>query len=188
MNPSASDEQLAMKAQQGNNQAFLELYDRYLTKVYNRVKSRIPAGDAEDVTQEIFIAVIRSLHGYEQRARFSTWLYTIVNRTIADYYRKHYRRNEDMKVSLDSDDANSSTESFLVPTYEHENLDEAILIQRVLVNLPENYQEVILQRFADGMTFQEIADHRGQTLEAVKSLYRRAIQAIRNQVGEEYRG
>jgi RNA polymerase sigma-70 factor, ECF subfamily len=182
MDRSASDEQLAMKAQKGNHQAFLELYDRYLTKVYNRVKSRVPAADAEDVTQEVFIAVIRSLNGYEHRARFSTWLYTIVNRQIADYYRKHYRRNDNQNVTLDNED-----QEIDVPAEEDENADDRVLIQRALTTLPESYQEIILLRFSEGLTFQEIADQRGQTLEAVKSLYRRAIQAVRNKIDDGQR-
>ena len=182
MNGSASDEQLAMKAQQGNHEAFLELYDRYLTKVYNRVKSRVPAADAEDVTQEIFIAVIRSMQSYGHRARFSTWLYTIVNRQIADYYRKHYRRNDNINISLDNED-----QEIEIPD-EDENLDDRVLIQRALEDLPDNYQDIIMMRFADGLTFKEIADERGQTLEAVKSLYRRAIQAVRNKIDDDERG
>lgn len=185
MNPSASDEQLAAKAQQGNNQAFLDLYDRYLTKVFNRVKSRIPPNDAEDVTQEVFIAVVRSLHTYKQKSKFNTWLYTIVNRTIADYYRKHYRRNEDQKVSLDTDE---NSPSYREPVYEGEDIDEKILVQRLLLGLPDHYQEIILLRFADGMTFKEIAEHNNQSLEAAKSLYRRAIKAVRRKIGEEQRG
>src|SRR5687768_5360954 len=78
-----SDEQLAKLAQQGDKEAFLSLYNRYLNRVYNRVKSKVPYQDVEDVTQDIFIAVVRSLDSFEQRSRFNTWLYTIVNRQIA---------------------------------------------------------------------------------------------------------
>ena len=50
--------------------------------------------------------------------------------------------------------------------------------------LPEHYQEIILQRFADSLSFPEIAVERGQSLEAVKSLFRRAMSALREQMGE----
>ena len=83
-----ADESLARQAQQGDREAFLILYNRYLNKVYNRVKTRVPQTDVEDVVQDIFIAVVRSLPSFELRAQFNTWLYTIVNRQIADYYRK----------------------------------------------------------------------------------------------------
>ena len=45
-------------------------------------------------------------------------------------------------------------------------------------SLPEHYQEVILMRFADGLSFAEIAEQRAQSLDAAKSLYRRALQAL----------
>jgi RNA polymerase sigma-70 factor (ECF subfamily) len=170
-----SDEQLAKLAQQGDRDAFLKLYDRFLKRVFNRVKSKIPPSDVEDVTQEIFIAVVRSLESYQQRSRFSTWLYTIVNRQIADFYRKRSRQAEKQSVGLDTVD------HFLTAP-EDENIDQHIMVQRELNQLPEHYQEVILARFADGLTFAEIAEDRGQSLEATKSLYRRAIQALRDRI------
>ncbi len=171
-----NDENLARLAQQGDRQAFLDLYNRYFQKVYNRVQGRVPASYAEDVTQDIFIAVVRSLPTYQQRSQFSTWLYTIVNRQIADFYRQYYRKAERHTVSLDlientiSDDLSDSG-------------DERALIQNALNRLPEHYQDLIMMRFADGLTFAEIAAQRGQSLEAVKSLYRRAIQAVREKIG-----
>jgi RNA polymerase sigma-70 factor (ECF subfamily) len=172
-----NEEALARQAQQGDREAFLKLYDLYLHKVYNRVKSKVPHQYAEDVTQEIFIAVIRSLDGFEQRSRFSTWLFTIVNRQIADFYRQRYPVAERQAVSLDQ------VESLRIAADNPPaDSDERVLIQNALNRLPEHYQDVILMRFADGLTFAEIAEQRGQSLEAVKSLYRRAIQTLREQI------
>lgn len=171
------EEVLARKAQQGDRDAFLALYELCFNKVYNRVKSRVPIQYAEDVTQEIFIAVVRSLEHFEQRSKFSTWLYTIVNRQIAEFYRRRQHLNESQSVSLDV------VEPFLEASDgETDQMDDYALIQQVLNELPEHYQEIILLRFADGLTFIEIAEQRGQSLEAVKSLYRRAIQSLRNQM------
>lgn len=175
----ASDETLARKAQLGDRDAFYALYNRYLQRVYNRVKSKVPPQDVEDVTQEIFIAVVRSLDGYQQRARFNTWLYTIVNRQIAEFYRRRNRSERGYGVELDSDGAPE-----LPSTADHEQAEQRMVIQKALTGLPDHYQEIILQRFADGLTFAEIAQQRDQSLEAVKSLYRRAVQAIRDNMGE----
>jgi RNA polymerase sigma-70 factor (ECF subfamily) len=175
----ASDELLARKAQLGERDAFFALYNRYLQRVYNRVKSKVPQQDVEDVTQEIFIAVVRSLDGYQQRARFNTWLYTIVNRQIAEFYRRRSRSERGQPVELDSEGAPE-----LPSTSEHERADQRLAIQKALHSVPEHYQDIILMRFADGLTFAEIAERRQQSLEAVKSLYRRAVQAIRDNMGE----
>lgn len=174
----ASDEQLARKAQLGDRDAFFALYNRYLQRVYNRVKSKVPPQDVEDVTQEVFLAVVRSLDSFEQRSRFNTWLYTIVNRQIADFYRRRGRTERIPSVELNDESAD------LASTSEQDNADQRLFIQRALNNVPEHYQEIILMRFADGLSFSEIAEQRGQSLEAVKSLYRRAIQAVRDQLGE----
>lgn len=173
-----NEEQLAQRARQGDRDAFLKLYDLYLGKVYNRVKSKVPLPYVEDVTQEIFIAVIRSLPRFEQRSRFSTWLYTIVNRQIADFYRQRNRYTDPGAVNLDQVEYTLSEANF-ADSY----VSEQALVQKALNNLPEHYQEIILMRFADGLTFIEIAEKRGQTLEAVRSLYRRAIQALRDEMG-----
>lgn len=174
-----SDELLVAKAQAGDKDAFFALYDRYLGKVFNRVKSKIPQQEAEDVTQDVFIAVSRSLKSFKQEARFNTWLYTIVNRQIADFYRRRSRHSGGTEAEVDLESGES------VPTVlDSQEIDQRLLIQRAMNTLPEHYQEIILMRFADGLTFNEIAEEREQSLEAIKSLYRRAIQAVRAEISE----
>jgi RNA polymerase sigma-70 factor, ECF subfamily len=170
-----SDESLARRAQRGDSDAFLTLYRRYLDRVYRRVRSKVPTADVEDVTQDIFLAVVRSLDRYEQRSRFNTWLYTIVNRQIAEYYRRRNRRADDEAIEID-------VIGYLLVAPENENADQYAAIRRAFLTLPGHYQEIILARFSDGLTFAEIAAERGQSLEAVKSLYRRAIQALRDYI------
>jgi RNA polymerase sigma-70 factor (ECF subfamily) len=172
------DEALVRRAQKGDRDAFLALYNRYFDKVYNRVKSKVPPADVEDVTQEIFIAVVRSLKGFKHRSRFNTWLYTIVNRQVADFYRKYYRRGG-KAVSLEDNEVFMPS-----TTFSDYGSDERVWIQGALRQLPEHYQEIVLMRFADGLTFAQIAQERGQSLEATKSLYRRAIEALRQQMSE----
>ncbi|MBN1284007.1 MAG: RNA polymerase sigma factor [Anaerolineae bacterium] len=175
MGQNVSDGALVRRAQDGDREAFRALYDRYFDKVYNRVKAKVPIQEVEDVTQEIFIAVARSLPRFEHRAKFNTWLYTIVSRQIADFYRRYYRRDE---VSVESDEEGP------VVNFNDAQIDNSVILQRALLSLPAHYQEIILLRFADGLPFAEIARVQGKSLEAVKSLYRRAIEAIREKVGQ----
>lgn len=178
-----ADESLARQAQQGDREAFLILYNRYLNKVYNRVKTRVPQTDVEDVVQDIFIAVVRSLPSFELRAQFNTWLYTIVNRQIADYYRKQYRtvNKVDEHVTLEDADRKARTS-----TSEQDKVDLQTQLQAALNKIPAHYQEVITLRFVEQLSFQEIAERRNQTMEAVKSLFRRALQAVRDEVGDSF--
>jgi RNA polymerase sigma-70 factor, ECF subfamily len=176
-----SDEELIRAAQAGASDAFGALYERYLSLVYKRVQYVIPEQDVEDVTQEIFIAVIRSLNSFRYEARFSTWLRTLVNRQVADYYRN---RNP-YEPSLDAED--SDTERLPIPgvfasTNDMDGLDERILLRQALRDLPDHYREIILLRFADGLQFSEISELQCQSLEATKSLFRRAIATLDKQV------
>ncbi len=175
------EDDLALRAKQGDREAFMTLYNLYLNKVYSRVRSRVPVQDVEDVVQEIFVAVIRSLNSFEQRANFGTWLYTIVNRQIADFYRKRSRTIAGRHPMVTLDDA----ERIADPTAaDRDSLDEQAQLQQSLGGLPEHYQEIIFMRYVDKLAFAEIARRRGQTLEAAKSLYRRALQALRERIGD----
>lgn len=159
-------------AQAGDQNAFSTLYDQHFTKVYTRVSYMIPAEDVEDVTQEVFIAMIQSLKSFRGESKFSTWLRVITNRQIANYYRKNKRILKESDIEKQS---NRLTSKIV--------LSEKSLNQIYLANgmqqLPEHYQEIILLRFADGLKFKQIAKQIDKTLDATKSLYRRAIEALR---------
>ena len=172
------DHELIRAFQQGKIEAFTTLYDRYWPKVFYRVRSRIPEVDVEDVTQEVFIAAMRSLSGFRFEAQFGTWLRTLTSRQIADYYRR--RKSLENNMDLDSPEAEHSAS--LGEHEEHKKLDNLIVLRQGLAEMPEHYREVILLRFADGLKFEEVADAMGQSLEATKSLYRRAITALQRQL------
>lgn len=182
----SSDENLVGLAQQGNLEAFTILYERYLPCVFNRVRFTIPECDIEDVTQEIFIAVMRSLHGFRGEARFGTWLHTITRRQIAEYYRR--RTPADNPVEIDRREEDDDMDEYPRIRVEAHNgaLDDRIVLRQALRKLPENYQEVLLLRFAEGLQFNEIAKAQGVSLEATKSLFRRAVASLQRTLEEEH--
>ena len=169
--PDMSDEYLVQQFIQGDEKAFDILYHRYVKKVYNRVRYLSPETDVEDVTQEVFIAVIRALPSFRGEAKFSTWLRTLTNNKVNENFRKRSRKKETMQVDLEdaersSDHSNASS------------MEDIITVQHALNNIPKQYRGIILLRFAEGMTFKEVADNLNKNLESTKSLYRRAISAL----------
>ncbi len=164
-----TDFELVQLAQEGAQDALVKLYERYLPLVYNRVRYTVPVEDVEDVTQEVFISAIRSLKSFRGDAKFSTWLRTLTIRQIAEYYRKRRAPtsplNEDMVAPRDPCDA-----------------DDILLLKQALRKIPDKYREILLLRFAEEIPFQEIARIQGKSLEAVKSLFRRALAALHKQV------
>jgi RNA polymerase sigma-70 factor (ECF subfamily) len=168
-----SDELLVQRFKDGDKDAFDLLYHRHLPNVYKRVRYVVPENDIEDVTQEVFIAALKSLPSFRGDAQFGTWLRTLTNHKVAEFYRKRTRKQEPIIAPLS--EASGRTEGFTSKA-----MEERIYIQRALQKMPENYQEVILLRFAEDLQFNEIAEILDQNLEATKSLFRRAIAALRN--------
>jgi RNA polymerase sigma factor (sigma-70 family) len=173
-NVTPSDEELVRSAQTGKQDAFVLLYERYFPNVFARVRFKIPENDVEDVTQEIFIAVLKSLGSFKNQSKFSTWIWTITNRKIVDYYRSRkiglIEQNEhEEPVTLNLSNHTRSTDS---------SQDDLVTVKHALGTLPQNYQNILLMRFVDEMPFNEIALQNGQTLEATKSLFRRSIAAL----------
>lgn len=177
-----TDEELVRAAQAGIPEAFDALYERYLPVVYRRVRVVIPPDDVEDVTQEVFIAAMRSLKGFRGQARFSTWLRTLVNHKVADYYRS--RKNPEPNLSQFGEDEPDRL-SLLSVLDNTDYLDDCIVLRRALNDIPPHYREIILLRFAEGLQFDEIAVLQGVSLEATKSLFRRSIAALQEQINHD---
>lgn len=167
-----SDEHLIQRFKQGDLDSFGPLYERHLPAVHNRVRYVIPEADVEDVTQEVFIAALKSLHGFRGDSQFSTWLRTLTNYKVAEYYRKRNRKQDPREAPI--------AEAELLPDGSTNlQLEERIALRKALSGMPEKYREVILLRFSDGMQFDEIAKSMGSNLESTKSLFRRAVAALR---------
>lgn len=169
---SASDEVLIQHFKDGSHEAFDLLYHRHLPSVFKRVRYVIPENDVEDVTQEVFIAAMRSLPSFRGDSQFGTWLRTLTNHKVAEFYRKRARKQEPLIAPL-------TEASGKVDGHTSKKMEERVFLQKALEKLPENYQEIILLRFAEDLQFNEIAAQLNQNLEATKSMYRRAIAALR---------
>jgi RNA polymerase sigma-70 factor (ECF subfamily) len=175
---SLDDATLIRQYRDGSLDAFNDLYRRHVRAVHGRVQYMVPAEDAEDVTQEVFVSAARSLSSFRGDAKLSTWLRSLTNHKIAEYYRKRGRSAERLAVSMHelasrSDDSNTS------------RAEDRLLIQQGLRSLPADYRDVILMRFSEDLSFGEISQVTGKNLEAVKSLFRRAMSALRTQMDRE---
>ena len=98
--PDASDEILIQHFKAGRVEAFDLLYYRHLPNVYKRVRYVVPENDVEDVTQEIFIAALKSITSFRGDSKFGTWLRTLTNHKVAEFYRKRTRKQEPPLASL----------------------------------------------------------------------------------------
>jgi RNA polymerase sigma factor (sigma-70 family) len=172
---SEKESALVKAAQQGDRAAYRQLYDHYLPLIYARVCALVPLTDAEDVTQEIFLSVARSIHGFRSRSTLSTWMDSIVGRRVADYYRRAARQVPQVPLADDCD----------VPTEANPgSLEDELVVKQVLYSIPEHQREVILLRLVEELPFKEVASRLGIKVGAAKVRFYRAIAACRQKLAE----
>lgn len=166
-----SDEELISRIRNGDTPALDTLVDKYLPITYGWVRKLVSIEDVEDVSQDIFLGLIRGIHSFKGQSTFRTWFYRVVSNQIADYHRKEYRRK---------DHADDYRERILELSTEAVDDDhQSFLMADMLKAFPENYREILLMRFYQGMTYGEIASTLGMEYEAARSRYRRAIDYAR---------
>lgn len=160
---------------QGDRQAFLELYDRYASRVYGLALKML--GDpmqAEDVSQDAFMRLWKRAGSYRPaRGAFSTWMLTITRRIVIDRFRKQSRR-PDIAVSIDEQhwreppDPESSSEAERWKT-----------LHFLLLELPVEQREVVQLAYYYGLSQRQIAEHTDTPLGTVKTRARLGMDKLR---------
>jgi len=168
----------------GDAAAFTHLFERHERPIW-RYLLRSLAGDAaraDDVLQEVWMAVIRSAPGYEPRARFTTWLYGIVRTRLIDHWRA--RRNE---TSLD-EAANDGDATLLdlLPAHRTDEPEvralsraQAQAFVAEVEKLPAAQREALLLHAEGDLSVEEIAQLTGVGMETAKSRLRYALAKLR---------
>jgi len=183
------DEQLVLKAQQGDDKAFGKLVKKYQDKVlylaYDLVGNFT---DAQDIAQNTFYRAFRSIKNFKKQAKFSTWLFRIVVNTAIDVQRAESRKYKIMtKQSLDDPenlismtikDAGRLPDQMLVLKDFNEQLENA------LNELPERQRVAFILRHYHEMSMKEIATVLNCEAATVRSHIFRAIHKLRELLKE----
>lgn len=173
-----SDDEVVTLATGGNVDAFGELYDRYVERIYNYIYYRTSNSfDAEDLTERVFFRAIQHIKNYENRGLpISAWLYRIAHNLVANWYRDNSRRQE---IPLDTFDFTLQYQGEL-PEVAVLRSEEKEYLLSVIRELPEERQQLVILKFVDGLTNAEIGKIMGRTEGAIKSLYHRTLTSLRD--------
>lgn len=164
--------------------AFGVLYERYATRIYNYIYYRTGNHhDAEDLTARTFQRALNHIGRYHQRgAPFSAWLYRIAHNLVANWYRDHSRRQlvaldevECLQVSHSGDEASESTAED----------DARQRLLAVIRRLPADRQQVLILKFVERLPNAEIGRIMGRSEGAIKALYHRTLEALRDALEAE---
>jgi RNA polymerase sigma-70 factor (ECF subfamily) len=173
------DNTILDQAVQGDSEAFGELYERYVTRIYNYIFYRIGSSyDAEDLTERVFMRALRHIGSYNNRGLpFSAWLYRIAHNLVANWYRDNSRRKE---IPLDDGIMTSHQSSF--PEQEVLHTEERERLLQVIRKLPTDRQQLVILKFVDHLSNAEIGQIMCRTEGAIKSLYHRTLLTIRDEL------
>lgn len=183
-----SDEQLFARYQRGDTKAYEALLGRHYQPVFNFLLRY--TGDrsvAEDLLQDVFMRVIRGAKEYQQRAKFTTWLYTIARNITIDAARKQkFRRHLSLDQSLTSDEDGAK----LMDTVRDERPDGmgdrrlgdtqfTRALEDALGRMNEDQRAVFVLREFQSLSFAEIAEVVKAPENTVKSRMRYALEFLR---------
>ncbi len=161
-----SDESLILEYQRGSQEALDELFARYRQPLYAFFRRRLAARErAEDLTQETFIAVMRSSARYEPRALFRTYLYGIAMNLLSAERRKHGARREEPQEAVAQFDRNRDT---------------ALWVREALEKLDWEDREILMLRKYEQLSYGEIAALLRIPLNTVRSRLFRSRLALRD--------
>jgi RNA polymerase sigma-70 factor (ECF subfamily) len=169
--------ELISLATDGNSEAFGALYERYIDQIYNYIYYRTSNGkDAEDLCSRVFIRALNHIERYEDRGYpFSAWLYRIAHNLVVNWYRDQDKSNE---ISLSDQYPPPTMDGSVEDRIERADENEALL--QVIADLPEDRKELLILKHVEGLTNSEIGQIMDRTEGAIKALYHRTLESLRD--------
>ena len=171
-----SDEQLISRFQAGDENAYVELVNRFKDKLTNFVYYFLKDEElSEDIVQDAFIKLYEKKHYYKPIGKFSTWIYTIARNLANTELRKKNRAKIMYLSHIKGGKKNyelKSKDQSLISKIENEYLLEELHL--AIDRLPENYKTAIILRDIQGLNYEEISKIVGVPLGTIKSRINRA--------------
>jgi RNA polymerase sigma-70 factor, ECF subfamily len=174
-----TDQELLARALQGDADAFGDIYERYLDEIHRYVYFRVADRfEAEDLTETIFLKAWEALPRFRSPdVNLRAWIYRIAHNTVVDHYRTHKPASE-----LPLEQARDASP---LPEHRIQNLEEHERLAALIRLMDENMQQVIICRFANGMSHAETAEVMGIKEGHVRVLQLRALQKLRELLENE---
>lgn len=173
----------------GNEAAFKFLVDTYQDRVFNTAIGIVQnAEDAEDVAQEVFIQVFRSIHSFKGEAKLSTWIYRIATTRALDHLRSKKSKKRFgflQRLVGEGNDPVLELPDFHHPGVALDRKENAARLFKAIDRLPENQKTAFTLHKLEDLSYQEISEVMKTSVAAVESLMHRAKQNLRKMLEKE---
>jgi len=181
-NSNKTDAELVLLTLQ-NQDYYAFIVDRYTAKLSRYIKrlSNFSNEDIEDVLQNVFLKAYRNLNEFDQKLKFSSWIYRITHNEVISQFRKNKVRPQTVIAVDDAKIINKFSADIDIPR----ELDQKFLTQKYsnfLSNLSAKYREVLILRYLEDKSYEEIADILKTSIGSVGTLISRAKQKLKKEV------
>lgn len=183
-----TDEQLALSYVNGNNRAFDLLLSRTQDRLFQYILFVVRDKDiADDIFQETFLKAIAKLHHGQYRpcGKFLGWMMRIAHNAVMDWFRDQKAQNI-IEPTQDNDLSNLNPKDILDGFVEADYVNDQILrdVKRIMENLPPSQREVVFMRYYQELSFKEIAETTGVSINTALGRMRYAIINMRRMAKE----
>ena len=182
-----SDQQLLNSYLSGDQSAISQLIEKYRRRVTEYIRMMVKDRDvADDIFQDTFIKVIRTIDSgrYVDNGKFLSWVLRIAHNQVIDYFRSQ-------KSARTVSEAEAGYDVLGTLRYAEHNVEDKMVaaqiesdVRRLVEQLPEEQREVVMLRYYSGMSFQEIADQTGVSINTALGRMRYALINMRKLIRE----
>ncbi len=182
------DQELVSMFIDGNQACIEELINRHKNRIYTYILLVVKKHElAEDIFQETFIKVIKSLRGgrYKEKGIFVSWVVRIAHNLIID----HFRKEKNLKTYSNDD---SEVDIFNSSKFSEKNIEQTIIedqiasdVRKLIDELPEDQKQVILLRHYGGLSFKEISEQTNVSINTALGRMRYALINLRKLIKEK---
>ncbi len=167
------EQDLVRQACRGDSDAFGQLYESTLNRVYRYIYFRVSNDEvAEDLTSKVYLKAWESLPRFKSGGSpFIAWLYTIAHNAVIDHYRTS-------RQDVDLDEITSLPDHDPLPAEQCESRMDAQTLRLALRQLTPEQREVVTMKMLDGLSTEEIAARMRKTPGAIRALQMRGLQAL----------
>ena len=166
----------------GDQDAWSQIVRQHWRKVFNiAYKFTGKHDEAEDLTQDVFLKIFKSLNTFDRRANFQTWLVSVSRNLCIDHYRSVRKERETIDRDVDAGELTpaASTPSAYVQLEQRGRVE---LLRRALAELPPTLRSAVMLRDIQELSYQEIADHLQLPEGTVKSRINRGRTELARQI------
>jgi RNA polymerase sigma-70 factor (ECF subfamily) len=170
---------------------FQQIYEQFKNKVFNTVISYLRnAEDAEEVTQDVFIEIYRSLPSFEGKSSLSTWIYRISINKSLDFIKSRNRKKRFAFLTNlfdESGNVKHDAPDFYHPGVQLEHKEKSAVLFKALGSIPEKQKTAFILSKIEGLSYAEIAEVMETSNSSVESLLFRAKQSLQKELSTYYR-